>query len=218
MTVVGDIAQTGDPAGSTSWHDALEPHVPGRWRLEQLSVCYRTPAEIMAVAAPVLAAIDPSLEVPRSVREAGTEPWATRVDPADLRQCVVDAVRAEVLRTGEGTVGVILPVEAMESIGRALAEAQPGTAVGAQADLESPVVVLTVREAKGLEFDSVLVVDPARIVAESARGYRDLYVALTRATQRLGVLSSSELPPELSGLATSPAVASERRPVSLGAE
>jgi superfamily I DNA/RNA helicase len=106
----------------------------------------------------------------------------------------------------------------MESIGRALAEAQPGTAVGAQADLESPVVVLTVREAKGLEFDSVLVVDPARIVAESARGYRDLYVALTRATQRLGVLTSAQLPPELSGLTTSPAVASERRPVSLGAE
>jgi DNA helicase IV len=62
------------------------------------------------------------------------------------------------------------------------------------------VVVLTVPEAKGLEFDSVLVVDPAQIVAESERGHRDLYVALTRATQRLGVLSSGALPPELSSV------------------
>jgi DNA helicase IV len=58
-------------------------------------------------------------------------------------------------------------------------------------------VVLTTRQTKGLEFDSVLVVDPAGIVAESPRGYSDLYVALTRATQRLGILHDDALPAPL---------------------
>ena len=74
-----------------------------------------------------------------------------------------------------------------------------GGAAGAGAgpdgpDLERPVVVLTVRQAKGLEFDSVLVADPAMILAESPRGLGDLYVALTRATQRAGVIYTGELP------------------------
>jgi len=67
-------------------------------------------------------------------------------------------------------------------------EAEPGVALGDDPELRSRVVMLTVAQAKGLEFDSVLVVDPERIVAESPRGRNDLYVALTRATQRLGVL------------------------------
>ncbi len=70
-----------------------------------------------------------------------------------------------------------------------------------QPDLERPVVVLTVRQAKGLEFDSVLVVDPGLILAESPRGLGDLYVALTRATQRAGLIYTGELPPVLAGLA-----------------
>jgi DNA helicase IV len=72
--------------------------------------------------------------------------------------------------------------------------------LGAEADpdLTEPVVVLTVRQAKGLEFDSVLVVDPAGILAESPRGANDLYVALTRSTRRLGVLPDGPLPAMLS--------------------
>jgi DNA helicase IV len=80
-------------------------------------------------------------------------------------------------------------------------KALPEAAVGEQPDLERRVVVLTVRQAKGLEFDSVVVVEPARIAAESSRGYRDLYVALTRATQRLGVLHTGPLPAGLERLA-----------------
>ena len=70
----------------------------------------------------------------------------------------------------------------------------PGTALGADPDLTSPVVVLTVRQAKGLEFDCVLIADPAQILAESPRGLNDLYVALTRATQRVGVVHPGEIP------------------------
>jgi DNA helicase IV len=60
--------------------------------------------------------------------------------------------------------------------------------------MQSPVSVLTVRAAKGLEFDSVVIVEPAAILAESARGLNDLYVGLTRPTQRLHVVHSEQLP------------------------
>ena len=68
--------QTGARAGTPSWADALEPYVAERWRLAELTVSYRTPAEIMAVAAEVLAEIDPTLRPPRSVRSSGVPPWA----------------------------------------------------------------------------------------------------------------------------------------------
>jgi superfamily I DNA/RNA helicase len=75
----------------------------------------------------------------------------------------------------------------------------PDETGGDDPDLERPVAVLTVRQAKGLEFDSVVVIDPAGILAESPRGRSDLYVALTRATQRLGILCPGEPPGVLSG-------------------
>jgi superfamily I DNA/RNA helicase len=78
----------------------------------------------------------------------------------------------------------------------------PDTALGEDPELTSRVVVLTVRQAKGLEFDSVLLVDPTDIVAESRRGRSDLYVALTRATQRLTILHHDELPAVMDQLST----------------
>jgi DNA helicase IV len=78
-----------------------------------------------------------------------------------------------------------------------ITDAVPEAAIGEHPELESRVVVLTVLQAKGLEFDSVVVVEPDRIVAESPRGRSDLYVALTRATQRLGVLRTTA--PALNG-------------------
>jgi DNA helicase IV len=200
MTVVGDVAQTGALGGARSWREVLEPHVGTRWRLAELTVCYRTPAEIMAVAADVLTELDPDLTQPRSVRESGVAPWALELAPGQLAEQVVTAARREATDLGEGRLGVIVPAEAIDTVGRAVAEAVPGTAVGDRPELENPVVVVTVRQAKGLEFDSVLVVDPARILTESPRGYSDLYVALTRATQRLGVLCPGALPDVLSRL------------------
>jgi DNA helicase IV len=84
ITVVGDVAQTGDPAGASSWQSMLEPYVAKRWKLTELTVNYRTPAEIMDVAADVLAAIDPASTVPRSVRETGQQPRAYAVTASAL--------------------------------------------------------------------------------------------------------------------------------------
>ena len=200
MTVVGDVAQTSELAGTTTWEQVFEPYVAQRWNLVELTVNYRTPAEIMAVAADVLAAIGPAPQPPRSVRSAGVPPWSLRVPPVALPAEVVAAVRLEASEAGEGRVGVIVPEALEPELGRVLVEAIPGAAVGEQPDLRDQVVLMTVRQAKGLEFDSVVVVEPDAIVAESPRGLSDLYVAITRATRRLGVLHTTDLPKVLTAL------------------
>ncbi|MEU8530678.1 MULTISPECIES: HelD family protein [Streptomyces] len=180
MTLVGDPAQTGDPAGVGSWQEILAPYVEDRWDLVRLGVNYRTPAEIMAVAAEVRREADPAFEPPRSVRSTGVEPWERTVD--DPVKEAADAVAVE-LRT-EGRLAVIAPPELHPELIAAL----PDAAHGPVPDLTRPVVLLDPRQAKGLEFDTVLVVDPDAVRAGATHGTNDLYVALTRATQRLGVV------------------------------
>jgi DNA helicase IV len=201
LTIVGDVAQTGDLAGLASWPDALNPYLAERWRLAPLTVNYRTPAEVMAVAADLLAAIDPAAELPRSVRETGVQPWHRRVAPDELSAAVAEAAGSLTEQAGEGKVAVIVPEELADELGSAVSAALPGTAIGADPDLTSPVVVLTVRQAKGLEFDCVLIVEPGLLLTASPRGLNDLYVALTRATQQMGVVHAGELPDVLAALA-----------------
>ncbi|MBB5135259.1 DNA helicase IV [Thermocatellispora tengchongensis] len=201
MTLVGDVAQTGDPAGASSWEEVLAPYAGDRWRLARLNVNYRMPAEIAEVAADVLAELDPGLESPRSVRATGVRPWRLRCE--DLAAGLPELVRREAAAAGEGRVAVIVPAGRLAEAEPAVVAAAPGASVSgrdAEVDLERPVSLLTVRDAKGLEFDSVILVDPAGIVAESPRGLNDLYVALTRATQRLGVVHPGPVPAHLARL------------------
>jgi DNA helicase IV len=201
MTVVGDMAQTGAPWGPGSWATALDPHAAGRWRVEQLTVNYRTPAEIMAVAADVLASLDAGLQAPRSAREAGTAPWHLGVDPDELEARLPEVVAAEASAVGDGKLAVLVPAGRAERLAGAIAAAVPAaTARQGPSVLDAPVAVLTVAEAKGLEFDAVLVVDPAAILAGGPHGANDLYVALTRTTSRLGVVHPGPLPRVLSRL------------------
>ncbi|WP_179300704.1 RNA polymerase recycling motor ATPase HelR [Rhodococcus sp. ACPA4] len=172
FTVVGDLAQRRSAAGAITWSAMMEPYVPGRWVYRSLSVNYRTPAEIMSVAAALLAEFAPSVLPPESVRSCGVAPWSKRVDPVELGSAIAEFVRDEAGR--EGTSIVIGP------------HGVPGT--------------VPASETKGLEFDAVLVVEPERILAEGSRGAAELYVALTRATQRLGVLHHGPLPVALAGL------------------
>jgi DNA helicase IV len=205
MTIVGDVAQTGDVAGTASWSDALGPFVGDRWRLAPLTVNYRTPAEIMTVAADVLGQIDPEASPPRSVRESGAAPWRLNVaDAAGLAGVTAEAAAGLAAQAEEGTLAVIVPDGRLAEIGAAVRKTLPDAGVGdADADgpdLERPVVVLTVRQAKGLEFDAVLVADPGMILTESPLGLGDLYVALTRATQRAGVVHTGPPSRMLAGL------------------
>ena len=206
LTVVGDVAQTGSAAGASRWADALEPHLGSQWRLAELTVNYRTPAEIMTVAAGVLAEIDPELAPPESVRTAGVAPLAYRFDSAEALACGLPGViTAEAGEVAGGRLAVLTPLGRFEELGRLLTAAMPEAAVGGSPGaLEAPVVVLAVGQAKGLEFDAVVVVEPAELLAESSRGASDLYVALTRTTTRLAVVSTGELPAALAGLTYAP--------------
>ncbi|WP_260327920.1 AAA family ATPase [Streptomyces sp. Ag109_O5-1] len=191
MTLVGDPAQTAEAAGVGSWSEILEPYVEDRWDHTRLGVNYRTPSEIMDLAAAVVRAENPDFEPPSSVRSTGVPPWIRHAHD-DLPGAVEKAV-AELTPT-EGRLAVIAP----RDLHRALATRLDGITAGAEPDLTHTVVLLDPRQAKGLEFDSVLVVEPGRY------GTSDLYVALTRATQRLGVLYTDELPKALATRVTGP--------------
>ena len=205
MTLVGDVAQTGSAAGAASWQAMLGPHVGQRWRLAELTVNYRTPAQVMRLAAAVLAAAGIPAAVPRSVREGDRPPVAERIptaEAADRTGAIAAAVRAETLLLGGGKLGVIVPAPMLDEVFAALTDGvDGGTVARGAAALDSSVAVLSVRETKGLEFDAVVLVEPAAMLAASPHGANDLYVALTRPTQRLRVLYATALPPGLESLA-----------------
>jgi DNA helicase IV len=178
MTLVGDPAQTGSPAGVESWSDALSPFVKDRWKLHELTVNYRTPADIAEIASAIQAEVAPDQQVPSSLRETGT--GVREGDLADLEDAVTQAATA----AGEGLTGLIAAPERLPAL-RDLAERT--SSVG-------EIVVSDVNGAKGLEFDEVVLVEPAELVAASPQGLNDVYVAVTRATQGLTLVHDDELP------------------------
>jgi DNA helicase IV len=154
-----------------------------------LTVNYRTPAEIMALAGEVLARIDPDLEPPRSVRESGFAPRRETASAGRFARRLGELVLQEAETVGDGRLAVIVPTGVADRLAAAVVGVLPDAAYGIDPDLERRAVVLTVRQAKGLEFDTVVVADPDAIVADGPRGNGDLYVAFTRATRRLAVLA-----------------------------
>jgi len=203
MTVVGDLAQAGSAVAPRTWGDVFDRMAPGRWSVQGLTVNYRTPAPIMELAAGVLAASGSPVQAPRSARD-GAEPRIVSVEPvvADSESAVASALAhaaAGVLDPWvgeEGRSGVIVPGELRDPLSGTLGGLLPSGALGVgNSALDTRVSVLTVPEAKGLEFDQVVVVEPADVAAGRDRGGHDLYVALTRATRELVVLHTKPLPP-----------------------
>ncbi|WP_406418055.1 AAA family ATPase [Streptomyces sp. NBC_00873] len=203
MTVLGDLAQATGPYPYTEWDrlgTLLSDH--GDWRVEELTTSYRVPAEIMEFVAPLARTVAPSLPYPRAVREAGTdavraiatEPWKL------LGDTVAQAVR--LVGTSDGrtlrSVAVIVPDDSgwLDEIGRHMDEADGITEQERQA-----VSVLAAAQAKGMEYDHVLVVEPATIADRGPSGLRQLYIALTRSTQSLTVLHTAPLPEALTDTA-----------------
>lgn len=172
MTIVGDLAQRESPAGARSWATMLDEYVPNRWTYRQLTVNYRMPAEIMDVAASLLSTMDTSAQPPKSVRSTGVQPWARWTTEDKLAAAVTEMAERMEAEIGAGTVAVIAP---------------DGWTLNVDALLLPP------RATKGLEFDGVIVVEPSAIMSGDA-GAAELYVALTRATQRLGVVHTAALP------------------------
>jgi DNA helicase IV len=186
FTILGDVAQATGPIPYQRWDDVL-PHLPGgeRAKLEELRHAYRVPREIMALALPLLARIAPDVEPPVAYRVGAEPPRIVHGDPA-LQVAYEEAAR---LAGEEGLLAVIAPPSL---------RGDPDGGAGSLFD-ETRIAMLTPREAKGMEFDHVIVVEPALIVDEAVagQGLRELYVALTRPTQTLVVVHARPLPPEL---------------------
>jgi hypothetical protein len=199
MTVVGDWAQRSVDWGADGWKAALGPAADGL-RPTELTINYRTPEEAMALASAVLVEADPGLDAPSAIRSSGFEPWSIQTAPDALGEVAAGVAAAEVEAVGEGRIAVVVPETVRAPVADALRRALGDrVATDARTALERSVSVLGVNEAKGLEFDSVVVVEPAAIAEASARGLSDLYVALTRTTNRLGVIHARPLPASLAG-------------------
>ncbi|MFE3593134.1 HelD family protein [Streptomyces niveus] len=186
-TVVGDAAQSSwsDPDEAAEARDEALGNRPRRHFT--LTVNYRNPAEIAALAAKVLALAMPGMESPAAVRSTGVEPRFSAVRDGDLAQ-VVREEAARLLDRVDGTIGVVVAMGRREQAARWLA------------GLGDRVVALGSLEAKGLEYDATVVVSPAEIADESPAGLRVLYVALTRATQQLTVVSADRDDPDGRGV------------------
>ncbi|MGI8626341.1 MAG: HelD family protein [Geodermatophilaceae bacterium] len=206
MTVVGDLAQASGPSSLRTWAQALDPYAPGHWRQVELTVNYRTPTEIMAVAADVLHTADPQATAPEAIRSAGEQPVTVGVPapvlPAEVARLAGAQAAAYAAGESGGTVGIIVPSVHLAAVAAAVRSEIPAASTAGRASLDAPAVVLTPRTTKGLEFDTVVVVEPAAIVAERGRGRHDLYVALSRATQRLIVVHAQPLPDGMARLAS----------------
>ncbi|WP_188359809.1 HelD family protein [Rothia aerolata] len=194
FTIVGDIAQASSAAASSSWKEALGPFVGDRFSLDTLTVNYRTPAQISDAAVAVARAAGQDISAPRAVREGDWAPFITRVQEAELLPKVVEAVTEEVERSAGGLIGVIAAPSNYADVARAVAQAHRGNTGTSQTALENQILVLTPWEAKGLEFDVVIIVEPSELVQAANGSIGDLYVSMTRPTQRLHLIGAGDFP------------------------
>lgn len=202
-TVVGDLAQATAVDPDRTWESVLFPHVGDRFALEQLTVSYRTPGRIMTLANRLLTEYFPDLPVPTPAREGSWEPEVDVMpDAASACAALPGMIRSELALLGGGRIAVIATRGHAELIEHALTQDQETDFGLGPAGIDHTVAVLTPADAKGLEFDGVILVEPASIApAGDATGIGELYVALTRSTSRLRVVGveASVLTPFLTG-------------------
>ena len=196
-TVLGDLAQATTPWATTSWSDALA-HLghPGA-HVEELTLGFRVPGDVIDFAARLLPHIAPDLRPPLSVRRA---PGDLRLTPVrDPSSGAPDAVREAL--AAEGSIGLVVADAHTQAAEKRLrAAGVPFTRLGDSGDVDARVDVVPASLAKGLEFDHVVLLEPADLVAaepDEATGLRRLYVCLTRAVSSLQVLHAKPLPSPL---------------------
>lgn len=171
MTIVGDLAQAGPTTTTlTTWDEALDPFVGTRFERHTLTINYRTTAEILEASGPVLARIAPTQRLSRSIRH-GEAPTVLTAAGINVGTAVADLVARLVDEHPEEMIGIIAAPQRVQEIASGM--------------VAEKVTVVPAPEARGLEFDTVILVDPDEISGDSSAGLRDLYVAQTRATKRL---------------------------------
>jgi DNA helicase IV len=196
-TVLGDLAQATTPWATTSWPTALEHLGKADSHLEELSQGFRVPSDVIDFAARLLPSIAPDLRPPTSVRRAQGQ-LVIRSTP-DVTGATVEATRSALAQ--EGSIGVVVPDARADVIAAGLTDAGiDHVQLGDEHDVDARVDLVPARLAKGLEFDHVVVAEPAAIVAaepDPTTGMRRLYVCLTRAVTSLAVVHERPLPDPL---------------------
>ncbi len=200
MTVLGDLAQATAAGAQSSWEEAVG-HLgsPPGAQIEELELGYRVPAAVLDVANRLLPTVAPGVRPSRSVRTDGRPPVFVAAGP-DMLGVTAARIAADAAARW-GSVAVIVPDPHLAAVRNALDKARVDVGAGLQAGPGHVVSLLAPVQAKGLEFDSVIVVSPRSFLADGdgGAGGRLLYVALTRAVQELTIISPTDeaLPPAL---------------------
>lgn len=192
ITLLGDLAQGTAPWAATDWRESLRHLGKPDAAVVPLTIGFRVPASVIAFANRLLPALAVDVPPAESLRRDGTLDIRT---VEDLAAATVAEVRAAL--THEGSVGVIAADDQAEPLRTALRAAGVETATVNDVEAAARVTVVPATLAKGLEYDHVVVAEPARIVAAEPRGLHRLYVVLTRAVSRLAVLHTEPLPEPL---------------------
>ncbi|WP_277212788.1 HelD family protein [Isoptericola croceus] len=202
LTIVGDVAQTSSAAGASSWPDALDSVLRDGWRLSELTVSYRTPAAVADAAQRVATAAGLPVSPLTAARDVPDALEIDRVaDPVGTAaRRAADLAREYVAADGSGRVAIIATQDTVAALRTRVAAAitdvlgpAESARLAGQRPEDAQVVVTSPREAKGLEYDAVVLVEPVDVAAGPGR-WGDLYVAMTRPTQRLVVLHARDLP------------------------
>ncbi|MGO4236905.1 HelD family protein [Pseudarthrobacter sp. YAF2] len=199
FTIVGDIAQTSSVAGANSWHSALAPMFGDRWQLEELTVNYRTPSQIAEAAVRMANAAGLVVSAPKAVREGRWSPIIDEVSADGVVDRLLEVLPEELGALDGGLLAVIADGDLLPRATSALRSAY-GRRIGTGAgSYEQDIVVISPREAKGLEFDGVVVLEPSVMLNHEHGKVGDLYVAMTRATQRLRLIAAEPVPAGIAG-------------------
>ena len=190
-TVVGDLAQSSHVDNTRTWDSILSEFVGDRYGLQVLTVSYRTPQSVMDLANRYLHRHFPQLELVESVRQGGPDPRLETFDSAqDVIDALVPTVATEVEAIVSGKIAVIAPEKLIDPVAEVLVGFDIGRSV---TGLDHQIAVITPQQAKGLEFDSVVIVEPGLIAPEGHEdGVGALYVSLTRTTDRLSILAAAK--------------------------
>lgn len=199
MTILGDLAQASGVWAHEHWDEVIA-HLPTPYghRIEELRLGYRAPGRVLDFASRLLAVAAPQVRPTESIRPGRTDPALVRVAGGD-GAALAAATVAEATRLAglHGSVAVIAPSSRYDEVVKAAVEAGVDAVEAGTGGLDHAVTLLPATAARGLEFDAVVVVEPADIVADAPSGLRLLYICLTRPTQHLSVVHAKDLPAPL---------------------
>ncbi len=191
MTLVGDVAQATSPFGQRSWREIVSAMPKAdSFRLVELKVNYRTPQEVMDVACGVLKEFAPELKPAISIRHSGEPVVIETVGTENYMDRLAMIIRTELNYVAPGSVAVIVPPGEKDIYLKELTR----LGLNASASPESPLAILSIYEAKGLEFDSVVISGANRLLPTGSSNLQALFVAMTRTTKRLVFVHNRDVP------------------------